>query len=347
MEPSRDRMLGNDAGDARVLLSASDAEVRIAVVQHGLAQEWSSALAKQVLNSRAARPTATATAAIAASTWAAYQRTLRLWIRYLDDEAKSDDPGPATVGAYLAWLRRTRPRLAISTLNNRLDTIQAFYRWTAKAGLFPDIAGAIPATTDPRCTPLAVLGSADVRRLVARLGGQGVRALRDRALIWTLFGGALETISAHRANVADFDAAAGTLRHRPRGHRIADVTTILPAPAITALRRYLERRQASGAEPLFTPSRRRTPQRLSTLSMRLTVRRCLDVDQARSPTRRGVRPRGLAPSALRVSGLCHRLGWSAQSTQPVDTGKLLTAVQSVGHRSLRAASNLIRRCRPL
>jgi site-specific recombinase XerD len=344
MATARDRRLGNDEGDAHVLRPASDALVRIAVVQHGLAQAWSSALAKQVLRGRGARATAHPT--IAPSTWAAYQRTLRLWIRYLDDEAKSDDPGTATVRAYLAWLRRTRPRLAVSTVNNRLDTIQAFYRWTAAAGLFPDIASAIPATSDPRCAPLAVLGTADVRRLVARLGGHGVRTLRDRALIWTLFGGALETISLHRAAVADFDAAAGTLRHRPRGHRAADVVTALPVPAIAALYSYLERRQARGAEPLFTASRRREPQRLSTLSMRLTVRRCLDVDQARSKSRRGGRLRGLAPSALRVSGLCHRLGWSAGSPQPADQDTLRATVQAVGYRSLRAASNLIRRCRP-
>ncbi len=344
MVSSRDRRLGNDDGDARVLRPSSAAAVRIAVIQHGLAQEWSAALAKQVLARRGAR--ARPGPAIAASTWAAYQRTLRLWLRYLDEVAESDEPGEATVRAYLAWLRRTRPRLALSTVNNRLDTIQAFYRWTAAAGLFPDIAGAIPATTDPRNAPLAVLGFADVRRLVSHLGGRTVRALRDRALIWTLFGGALETISLHRATVADFDAAAGTLRHRPRGHRAADATVSLPAPATAALRRYLEQRQAPGSEPLFTPSRRRTPQRLSTLSMRLIVRRCLDVDQARSTSRHGGRTRGLAPSALRVSGLCLRLGWSAQRPQPAGQDQFWTTMRTAGYRSLRAASNLIRRCRP-
>ncbi len=331
-------------GDARVLRSASDVPVRIALLQHDLAQAWSSALAKRVLAGRRAR--AGGGPVIAASTWAAYQRTLRLWVRYLDEVAESDDPGTATVRAYLAWLRRTRPRLAVSTVNNRLDAIQAFYRWTAAAGLFPDIAAAIPATTDPRSAPLAVLGLADVRRLVARLGGRSVRTLRDRALIWTLFGGALETISLHRAAVADFAAAAGTLRHRPRGHRTADVITTLPAPAIAALRRYLAERQATAREPLFTASRRRTPQRLSTLSMRLIVRRCLDVDRARTSHRRGTRPRGLAPSALRVSGLCHRLGWSALRPQAAGQDALRATMRAVGYRSQRAASNLIRRCRP-
>jgi site-specific recombinase XerD len=344
MVSARDRRLGNDDGDARVLRPSSAAPVRIALLQHGLAQEWSSALAKQVLARRTARPRPGP--AIAASTWAAYQRTLRLWIRYLDEVAECDGPGTATVRAYLAWLRRTKPRLAVSTVNNRLDTIQSFYRWTAAAGLFPDIAGAIPATTDDRSAPLAVLGTPDVRRMVARLGGRSVRMLRDRALIWTLFGGALETISLHRAAVADFDAVAGTLRHRPRGHRSADVVTTLPAPATAAVRRYLEERQALGAEPLFTASRRRAPQRLSTLSMRLIVRRCLDVDQARSPSRRGTPPRRLAPSTLRVSGLCQRLGWSARSPAPADRDLLRTTMTAVGVRSLRAASNLIRRCRP-
>jgi site-specific recombinase XerD len=344
MAPARDRLLGNDDGDARVLRPTSEAEVLIAVVQHGLAQQWSSALAKQLLRGRTAR--ASAKPASAPSTLAAYQRTLRLWIRYLDDEAGSDEPGPATVRAYLAWLRRTRPRLAVSTLNNRLDTIQAFYRWTAAAGLYPDIASAIPATSDPRSAPLAVLRATDVRRLVGRLGGRSVRSLRDRALIWTLFGGALETISLHRANVADFDGEAGTLRHQPRGHRAADVITTLPAPAIAALNRYLALRRSPGAEPLFTASRRRAPQRLSTLSMRLTVRRCLDVDQTHSAAHRADRPRGLAPSALRVSGLCHRLGWSAQGPVPADAEQLRATMHAVGYRSLRAASNLLRRCRP-
>ncbi len=343
MPTSRERGLSNDAGDVRVLRKAAASSARVAVVQLGLAEAWWSALAKHALagrDVRTSRPQRVAT-----STWAAYRRTLRLWLHYLDDVAACDDPGHATVRAYLAWLRRTRPRLAVATLNNRLDAIQAFYRWTAAAGLFPDIAAAIPAATDPRSAPRAVLDAAGVRRLVARLGGRDERAARDRALVWTLFGGALETISLQRADVADFDAIAGTLRHRPRGHRRADVVTPLPAPARAALSRYLAVRQARAHEPLFTASRRHAAPRLSTLSMRLTVRRCLDAEQAARPPRRGESVRRMPPSVLRVSGLCHRLGLPRAASPPA-SAPLRRALQEVGYRSLRAARNLIRRCRP-
>jgi site-specific recombinase XerD len=263
----------------------------------------------------------------------------------LDDEVHLDDPTTATVMGYRTWLRSTRPPLSIATINNRIDTIQAFYRWTAAVARYPDIAASVTSLTDARMTPLAVLTKRDVQRMIDRMGDETLRDVRNRALVWLLFGGALETISLHRAQVADFAGSMGTLRHQPRGHRRPDVVTTLPREAIAAVIRYLTMRAPEPSEPLFTSTRHATSQRLSTLSMRLTVRRCLDALQPpMTGAGKPASPIGpFVPSALRVSGLCHRLGGRARITEN-DLVRLPREAQAVGYRSTRAARNLVKRC---
>ena len=346
----RDRRHGNDPGYARLIRPASTWQVTTAVWQNALAEDWYSALAQLVLAGRQhPRPGAGAPErTMSVTTWHTYKRTLRLWLRYLDAEARTDDPSTHTVIAYRTWLRTTRPHLSISTINNRLDTIQAFYRWTAAVERFPDIAASVTAITDPRSAPLEVLAIEDVRALVDRIDDRSVRDLRNRALIWLLFGGALETISLHRANVADLDCARRTLRHQPRGYHFPAVVTDIPQEAVAAMTRYLARREPDVDEPLFTSTRHVPPQRLSTLSMRLTVRRILDVAHPRQSARPGAHGdgRGIPPSALRIAGLCHRLGGPQRLALPGALDRLPITSQGVGYRSIRAAHNLIKRCLP-
>jgi site-specific recombinase XerC len=355
-----DRRHGNDAGDARVIRRRSPLIVSVAIWQHALAEDWFSALGALVLAGR--RPSAVSAAAaprsLSSATWFAYQRTLRLWLRYLDEDARTDDPGTTTVLAYRAWLQATQPHLSVATINNRIDTIRAFYRWTASVGRFPDIAADVSCLTDPRGAPVAILSKREVQQMIARMGDQTIRDRRNRALVWVLFGAALETISLHRANIRDCDLMSGHLRHQPRGHRTPDVMTTLPPEAITAVQRYLAlRRPADDAEPLFTSTRHAEPQRLSLLSMRLTVRRCLDaiepvIARAHSGTdvadsTDATPTRMFVPSALRVSGLCHRLGGRATLTRPGTLRQIPGAAQAIGYRSSRAARNLIKRCLPI
>lgn len=328
-----DLLHGNDAGDAKVIRRTTPWLPSVAIWQNGLAEEWCDALGRQVLAGTIAR-----------STWFGYRRNLRLWIRYLDGIAEKDEPVTATVVEYLTWLRTTRPSLTVATLNNRLDTIQAFYRWTGKRAIFPDIAIALPCITDARSDEIPVLTHQDIGKVVDRLGDRSLRDLRDRALLWTLYGGALETISLHRANIRDLHTLSRTLRHQPRGHRSGDVVTTLPRESMAALNRYLDIRQpGSATEPLFTSTRRAVPQRLSTLSMRLTVRRCFDAYtaalHASHPSARVTT--AMAARTLRASGLMRR----SERLRPDDGDHdpISRAAEDVGYRSTRCARNLAKR----
>lgn len=213
---------------------------------------------------------------LAETTVDVYSRGVSMWLRFLEVIARSDIPSAATITSYIAAVRPTRKP---STVNALLAALRSLYAWAESAGHYANIARSARAIRLARDQPLPALSGAEVAKLVASIDGHGLRGLRDRALVCTMFATAARCVSLERANVGDLDLAGGVLRHRPKGARATEAVARLTPVAVAALRAYLaERAPAAATEPLFEPvgNRRSAEGRLTTRSMREIVRRLME-----------------------------------------------------------------------
>jgi len=231
--------------------------------QHDLASDWMRWLAGQVELRQ-----------LAADSVATYRRGLSAWLVFLDTVARTDRPTPATVAAYLAALI---PGRKPATVNLHLSALRAFYRWAESGDHHPDIARSAKALRVCRDGPMPCLSHDQVVGLLSSIAGADLKALRDRALLITLYGTACRTVSLARATVADLDLVAGTLHHQTKGHQSADSIAYLPASALKALGEYLAARSQcktiAAHDPLFIALDRRSfGSALTTHSMRAVVR---------------------------------------------------------------------------
>lgn len=288
-----------------------------AEAQRALATDWLRWLAEQVDLHQ-----------LAADTVATYRRGLGAWLIFLDSVARTDRPTPATVAAYLTALL---PGRQPASVNLRLHVLRSLYRWAESGDRYPNIARSARAVRVCRDGPLPCLAHAQVAGLVAGVVGDDLGALRDRALITTLYGSACRTVSLARATVGDLDLAARTLRHQQKGRRSADSVAYLPAGTVTALVAYLAARGQGASilptQPLFIAlDHRSRGGPLSTCSMRGIIRR--EMERA-GHARRGPDGRLLSPGIFSA----HSLRRSALTTA-ADAHGLEAARVVAGHSSV-------------
>lgn len=235
--------------------------------QHALAEGWFRWLAEQVDLLQ-----------LAADTVSTYRRGLKAWLVFLDTIAQTDRPTAGTVSSYLVALI---PGRCPATVNLHLAALRALYRWTESHDIYPNIARSARAVRVYRDGPLPCLAHAQVAGLVSGIVGNDLGALRDRALIKTLYGSACRAVSMARATVGDLDLASGVLRHRPKGHRATDAIAYLPVGATTALTSYLAAREHvlhfTACDPLFIAlDHCSLGSPLTTCSMRAVVRKAME-----------------------------------------------------------------------
>jgi integrase/recombinase XerC len=145
--------------------------------------------------------------------------------------------------AYKGYLLRRG--LAAATVNRRLAALRSLVKLARVLGLVSwslEVEGVqAEAYRDTRGP-----GRTGFGRLVAALDGRhDVKAVRDRALLHLLFDLALRRGEVVGLDLADFDAAAGTLAVLGKG-RTAKVSLTLPAETRAALEAWVRLR---GAEP--------------------------------------------------------------------------------------------------
>lgn len=272
---------GTEVGDIEVLSIPRGYDPQVIPRTHALVDAW--------VISLAARRNATESH-LAVASCSAFRRGIRPWLRYLVEEAHTDEPTTATVEAFVAWVGRTH---RASTVALYLAAVRGLYRWAAARGDSPDIAADVHpsggATADP---PLPTLTDAEYRQLFQSVAGDDLRARRDRALIACLHGVPVDTIGWARALVRALDLDHLVVRLVPRGrlsawHRGVEETATQEFPLTTEAGVYLgEYLRARGrlqpSDPLFASTR--DGRALSTLSMRLTVLRCLEACGLRTPS---------------------------------------------------------------
>jgi integrase/recombinase XerD len=150
--------------------------------------------------------------------------------------------GPDDLAAFVASLADgdgERPPVAPATLQRKVACLRSFYRHLRRAELLEqDPTGELRAPRQDRKLP-QVLTREEVAKLLEQPSGVTPAALRDRALLETMYACGLRASEATALEVGDVDLEAGILRARGKGSKERLVP--IGSTAGSALAAYLRR----------------------------------------------------------------------------------------------------------
>jgi integrase/recombinase XerC len=249
----------------------------------------------------------------------AYREDLSALADFLADESgRTPEPGAITVSdlrGYQAALGEAG--YAKSTISRRMSAVRTFFKFARREGwVTASPADALRNPRKGRQLP-HFLTADEVAQLLATPASDKPMALRDRAILETLYSAGLRVSELVGSSDGDLDLAQGLLHVRGKGRkeRLAPVGSY----AIAALRAWLAQRKLSPQEPpgegapLFT---NKFGRRLTTRSVARMLEKHLKVA--------GLDPR-TSPHTLRHSFATHLL----------DRGADIRSVQELlGHSSL-------------
>jgi integrase/recombinase XerD len=234
----------------------------------------------------------------------AYRRDLRRYRRFLEGRGVEapTDAGEDDIEAFLAHLSRSEyepgRRYRASSVARTLAAVRSLHRFLLQEGdAGSDPAEGVARPKVPRTLPKP-LSVDEVGALVSAPGENGVVALRDRALLETLYGAGLRISELVGLDVDDVDLEEGSVRAVGKGSKERIVP--LGRFGVRALDRYLVR-----ARPLLSGSRSGPALFLNQRGGRLTRQGCTNIIKA-AARRAGLRKR-VTPHVLRHSFATHLL----------------------------------------
>lgn len=200
----------------------------------------------------------------ARSTLDSYTRDLRRYADYLVENGFTElaEVRAENLAAFLSELRAGvggRPPLAQSSAARALVAARGLHRFAQAEGMLDvNVARDVSPPSPPKRLPKA-LPVADVIRLLDNAGGDGVRGLRDRALLELLYSSGARISEAVGLNVDDIESTERTVLLDGKGGR----QRLVPVgrPALAALDAYLVRARPSlavrgrGSSAVFLNSR--------------------------------------------------------------------------------------------
>ena len=250
---------------------------------------------------------------LSTNTLAAYRRDLRrytAWLRSRGVDALTA-VGEAEVVAYVESLKAARDadggaKYAPSSVARALVAVRSFHRFCVDEGITDvDPSGEVGAPRVPQGIPKA-LSEAEVDALLGAVEGDDPRALRDRAILETLYGTGVRISELVGLDRVDLDLEDRLMRVLGKGSKERVVP--VGGSAQRALLAYLER----GRPALERPSTRRVPGDpllLNARGGRLTRQSCWKIVTA-AGDRVGLTGR-LSPHVLRHSCATHMLDHGA------------------------------------
>jgi integrase/recombinase XerD len=191
---------------------------------------------------------------LAANSLAAYRRDLRRYAAYLRRIGELDPTtvNEATVAAYVDELRNARdddgrPRYAPATIARAVAAVRSFHRFCAEEGLLAsDPSEDIGSPRVPQGIPKA-LTEEEVAALLNAVTGEEPRALRDRAMLETLYGAGLRISELVGLDVGDLDLYDGLVRVLGKGAK--ERVTPIGRTARAAIGDYLTRGRPELSRP--------------------------------------------------------------------------------------------------
>jgi len=225
-----------------------------------------------------------------AHTVKSYREDLTQAVAFFEERLGVSSPRPAQLStrllrAYLAFLHEQK--YARSTIARRLAAVRSWCRYLCRQGaLSINPAVGLRAPRQEKKLPRFIEPN-DMGRLLEAPAGDEPLALRDRALLETLYSAGLRVSELTGLDVTDLDASAGlcTVRGKGRRERLA----MLGPPAVNAIKEWLAARQAllgprAAAQPALFLNKNGT--RLSTRSVGRLLAKYLaqaGIDPAASP----------------------------------------------------------------
>ena len=247
---------------------------------------------------------------LARNSLAAYHRDLRRYEDYLRRHGLTDANlvGEATVSAYVEHLKRARtdegtPRFKPASIARALVAVRSFHRFCVDEGFVEqDPSEEVGAPRVPQGLPKA-LTEGEVDALLGAVDGDDPRALRDRAILETLYATGVRISELVGLDRGDIDLTDGLARVLGKGSKERVVPVGRTARA--AVREYLER----GRPELVRPATRRVsgdPLLLNARGGRLSRQSCWSI-VTHAGERVGLSDGRLSPHVLRHSCATHML----------------------------------------
>jgi tyrosine recombinase XerC len=237
------------------------------------------------------------------------------------------------------WLTKVSARgVSPRSLARKISAVRSLFRWLhAEGRVRANPAEGLRAPRRRRTLP-RVLAVDEVTRLLEAPVGEGWVALRDRALLETLYSTGARVSEAAGLDAKDLDLEEGTclLRGKGRKERIAG----LGAPCVKALRAYAAATAHAGirraAAPVFLNGR---GTRLSTRGVARVIERHLAAAGL---------PKGVHPHTLRHSFATHLLqaGANLREVQEMLGHKDVATTQIYTHLSLDHLRRVYDRAHP-
>ncbi len=175
------------------------------------------------------------------NTLEAYRSDLQQFGEFLTRHGLSAmDLAPGQLAEFITELaegRDGRPACAPATLQRKVACLRSFYRYLRREQLIDhDPARELRAPRLPARLP-HVLSRDEILRLLSQPRGNSPTAIRDRALLETMYACGLRASEAIGLELADLDLELGVLRARGKGSK----ERIVPvgSQAIDSLRTYL------------------------------------------------------------------------------------------------------------
>ena len=176
------------------------------------------------------------------NTLEAYRNDLQQFGAYLE---RSDlDPlgvGPTELNEFITELAQggTGKPAAPATLQRKIACLRSFYRHLRREQMIDHDPALELRAPRSRAKLPEVLTRDEVTRLLSQPSGSSPGALRDRALLETMYACGLRASEAVTLQLSQLDLEAGVLRARGKGSKERLVP--IGSKAIAALRTYLER----------------------------------------------------------------------------------------------------------
>ena len=169
------------------------------------------------------------------------------------------------VRQFRLWMNRQSPSLNQKTQNYHLIALRAFLKYLAHKGIEALAAERIELANQPD-REVSFLEPEELERLLQAPEGVGMRAMRDRAILETLFSTGLRVSELCALNIGDANLKKGEFSVRGKGGKVRVV--FLSDRAKKALKTWLDARKDIVEEALFV----RIPRGKGNLFSRLTPR---------------------------------------------------------------------------
>ncbi len=185
----------------------------------------------------------------------AYRQDLEEFSRFLAENPATREPGEAGLGRvdrlvlrhYLALLHRTNRK---STIGRKLSALRTFFRFLVREGVLTVSPGEMVGTPRQEKYLPKTLSVDEAFALMEHQGGENLLALRDRAILETLYSCGLRVSELTGLDVGSVDLQQALVRVVGKGRK----ERIVPVgrKAREALGRYLEARgNPADGEALF------------------------------------------------------------------------------------------------